>query len=554
MVEESRPVMSQSGAGRDPPPVWDGEDPSRRWRAMKRDILLWDDDVELPARKRGRLFRALTGKARLLAETVADEDLRKDDGVSRIVAHFDHLYAGPLQVASEKDFEVAVFSGHRIADEDTSHMTAFVSRKQIELTRYESQVALDKKTLYTEACQEDSSASSCSPWPTSADASVDQELTELLIFYEEENDVSFDSDDPDQVWIYDADLGLQEFDEETLEQQFASFADVQRAKNEKKKKTRGWTHPRQKGSGKGLTKGSPLSRGKGHFYPQSWDGPLSRNQTKGKGKGKDHFDQARRDRDQRRTQQGIRSISRQQLESKIRCWRCGQLGHRARDCKGERFPAVTTGRRAYFVHDFDPMCDEKSWAVLNNQSFTTIPSNLTLVDTGAVNALVGECQILAIDRLLKTFGLGTIPTQPPQGLGGIGGGVTPTMAVMMPIALGGIPGIMSTVVIPGPVPLLLPLPLMKSLGAIIDLPAQQVMWQEDCVSQIQQLSSGHIACNLFEGIEVFLTKSHVLLSLSALPGMNSTSCISLTICTTRAGRVNTISISATWARMTQTPP
>ena len=113
----------------------------------------------------------------------------------------------------------------------------------------------------------------------------------------------------------------------------------------------------------------------------------------------------------------MRSISRQQLESKIRCWRCGQLGHRARDCKGERLPAVSTGRRAYFVHDFDPESEEKSWAVLHNQSFTTIPSNLTLIDTGAVNALVGECQFLAIDRLLKTFGLGTVPTQPPQGLG-----------------------------------------------------------------------------------------------------------------------------------------
>ena len=130
--------MPQNGAGYDPPPVWDGEDPSHRWRTMRRDIVLWDDDSDLPTRKRGvRLLRALTGKARLLAETITDEDLRKDDGVSPIIAHFDQLYAGPLQAASERDFEVAVFSGHRKADED---MTAFVSRKQIEFTRYESQL------------------------------------------------------------------------------------------------------------------------------------------------------------------------------------------------------------------------------------------------------------------------------------------------------------------------------------------------------------------------------------------------------------------------------
>ena len=57
MADESRPVMSQIGMGRDPPPVWDGEDPSHRWRTMRRDIVLWDDGSDLPARKRGvRLF------------------------------------------------------------------------------------------------------------------------------------------------------------------------------------------------------------------------------------------------------------------------------------------------------------------------------------------------------------------------------------------------------------------------------------------------------------------------------------------------------------------
>ena len=325
MVEESRPVMPQNGAGRDPPPVWDGEDPSRRWRAMRRDILLWDDDVELPARKRGvRLFRALTGKARLLAETIADEDLRQDDGVSRIIAHFDNLYAGPLQVASERDFEVAVFSGHRKADED---MTAFVSRKQIEFTRYESQLGIqlpnalrgrlllkqaslnekqgtrvttlldgnrseeavraalcrldtdldvmsyatghtltsDKKTLYASA-PEDSSTSSRSPWSTEEQGEMDPELTDLLTFYEEENDVGFDSDDPDQVWIYDTDLGLQEFDEETLEQQFASFADVQRAKNEKKK-ARGLDTPSTERVWQRLDQGISASAGQGSLLP-----------------------------------------------------------------------------------------------------------------------------------------------------------------------------------------------------------------------------------------------------------------------------------------------
>ena len=67
---------------------------------------------------------------------------------------------------------------------------------------------------------------------------MDQELANLLTYYAEERDVGFDSDDPDQVWIYDADLGLQEFDKETLEQQFASFADVQRAKKREEESKR----------------------------------------------------------------------------------------------------------------------------------------------------------------------------------------------------------------------------------------------------------------------------------------------------------------------------
>eukprot|EP00971_Amphidinium_carterae_P064335 1274132-Amphidinium_carterae.1 len=57
--------------GRDPPPVWDGESPELRWRTIRRSLVLWSEDTEVPAAKQGlRLYRSSQGKAATMAELI----------------------------------------------------------------------------------------------------------------------------------------------------------------------------------------------------------------------------------------------------------------------------------------------------------------------------------------------------------------------------------------------------------------------------------------------------------------------------------------------------
>eukprot|EP00971_Amphidinium_carterae_P251151 4985261-Amphidinium_carterae.1 len=66
---------------RDPPPAWDGEEPAKRWRNYRRDLKMWESSTDIGPLKRGSLvFRAFTGKARILAEGLEDRVIQAEDG------------------------------------------------------------------------------------------------------------------------------------------------------------------------------------------------------------------------------------------------------------------------------------------------------------------------------------------------------------------------------------------------------------------------------------------------------------------------------------------
>eukprot|EP00971_Amphidinium_carterae_P332398 6466543-Amphidinium_carterae.2 len=77
----------------------------------------------------------------------------------------------------------------------------------------------------------------------------------------------------------------------------------------------------------------------------------------------------------------------------------------------------------------------------------------------------------------------------PSSIGGIGGGAEVVCTAQTPTAVAGIPGIISFIVITGEVPALFPLPLMRTLGGVIHLPRQCVIWteHEDCESPLIDL-------------------------------------------------------------------
>eukprot|EP00971_Amphidinium_carterae_P304894 6059048-Amphidinium_carterae.1 len=120
---------------RDPCPVWDGESPAERWRAVRRAVVLWSEDTDLVKSKHGgRFFRSLTGKAAALAECLSDDTIRAADGLQKILEYFDELYAGYLAIAQDRDVEDAIYGGQKKAAET---FISYCQRKVVEFKRYE---------------------------------------------------------------------------------------------------------------------------------------------------------------------------------------------------------------------------------------------------------------------------------------------------------------------------------------------------------------------------------------------------------------------------------
>eukprot|EP00971_Amphidinium_carterae_P346380 6487794-Amphidinium_carterae.1 len=388
-------VRTAHTGGRDPPPAWSGDDPLK-WRQTRRDLLLWANDSDTPASRQGtRFFRSLSGRARQLCDGLEDQLIMAPDGLMYIINHLDALYKGSLSVAKELEGEKALFSGHRTADEN---MVAYISRRQVELSRYETALgerlpeALKTKLIVRQAKLNTQQGHLLSTWTNgSRDLQVvlaalcrldterellglslgstaqskdmfeeeepeppesfvqspswSAEADELVQFYEEAHDVGEDSDAEDFVWILASDLQY-ELDEQVLDQQLASFSQVQKQKN-MLKKARGWFAPDTWKGGKGSEKGKPtkgLSTSTNSHPPS---GKSGKGLSKGKGsKTKGKYDLARQQRDERRVGQGLQRMHKSDLSRAVRCWRCGQLGHLSRNCPSASAPSTSTTAHA----------------------------------------------------------------------------------------------------------------------------------------------------------------------------------------------------------------
>ena len=77
---------------RDPPPIWDGKDPAKRWVQKRRELKMWARDSDLPPSKTGvslwRLGLPDDSPAKTLINGLTDDDklgkrFRKHDGCVR---------------------------------------------------------------------------------------------------------------------------------------------------------------------------------------------------------------------------------------------------------------------------------------------------------------------------------------------------------------------------------------------------------------------------------------------------------------------------------------
>eukprot|EP00971_Amphidinium_carterae_P299173 5943414-Amphidinium_carterae.6 len=115
-------------------------------------------------------------------------------------------------------------------------------------------------------------------------------------------------------------------------------------------------------------------------------------------------------------------------------------------------------------------------------------------------------QFLLHVELLKALNLGALPTRPPPAMRGIGGQTKTTSAALVPIGLGGTPGLLAVVICPGQTPTLLPLPLMRAWAGSIDLTNSVVTLESTHGrSVIEYLHSGHAAVDIIDGLDWFLS-------------------------------------------------
>eukprot|EP00971_Amphidinium_carterae_P265113 5258903-Amphidinium_carterae.3 len=142
-----------------------------------------------------------------------------------------------------------------------------------------------------------------------------------------------------------------------------------------------------------------------------------------------------------------------------------------------------------------------TWMEGQSTYFVTSP-HLAVVDTGAVNGVVGTTQFLISCQMLQQHRLHAQIDRECQGA---------------PSSLGGIAGgaevVCTAVTRDSPLPQwqefqclhFFPLPLMKALGGVIHLPKQCVMWTEhdNYESAIVELPSGHMGCSILDGVEKF---------------------------------------------------
>ena len=221
-------------------------------------------------------------------------------------------------------------------------------------------------------------------------------------------------------------------------------------------------------------------------------------------------------------------MTKEQLKKISKCNTCGKRGHWSEDCRqGGPSSSSTTGASAGSSTRLTGFCylgetsatttsasshytfaawnDGEAGASLDGPvsrswSFLTIPPGLAILDIGATQDIIGHHALSALESELGAKGLQPVVVPAPSAAPtGIGGQAQVLKAVLVPVAFGGVPGVVRFVVIEGHVPPLLSVGLLAHLGAKLDLESNEVYLKTIGVSlPMTRLPSGHRAIPLVQ--------------------------------------------------------
>ena len=213
-----------------------------------------------------------------------------------------------------------------------------------------------------------------------------------------------------------------------------------------------------------------------------------------------------------------RSMNRDELKKVTRCRRCGQKGHWEEDCKSPPKGGAKKGGAVAFSYCSSWHCagpsagsfisvtslrnlvqsiqapSESVW------NFLSLPSGVAIVDTGATQDLIGEHALKSFETALASFNLRVLRVAGPVNTpSGIGGTAVAKGIALVPLFLGGAPGVLEMTVLEGSVPPLLSVGFLDFLGATLDLPQNLLhLKQFDQTISMNRLPSGHRTIELFQ--------------------------------------------------------
>lgn len=160
-------------------------------------------------------------------------------------------------------------------------------------------------------------------------------------------------------------------------------------------------------------------------------------------------------------------------------------------------PLEMTGERIGLSQCFEPQDILSSGATF----FIGLMTNpaYAVVDTAAQDGLIGHQALERLKVQLADLGLQVSWTGRKAKAHGAGGAAKVIGIVAIPLCIGGNTGILEATVVEGEVPLLLPIRMLRQLGAVIDLPALCIHFSHfQRTLPLNVLPSGHVAIEIVD--------------------------------------------------------
>lgn len=297
-----------------------------------------------------------------------------------------------------------------------------------------------------------------------------------------------DADLENYVYLEEGDLN-QVFEESDLHEALATYQEVRRAIRDQRN-ARGWQPP-SKGRGKGGFGKANLNFGKG---PR---------------------------------------VHIESLKLRTKCAKCGVIGHWARECTsqpdefarqraGGSSPAKSSASSMAGKSGFVQIGSEVGGTSLmsmvehpltfgqfykcypkkdSNLEFNGLTTNAEqgIVDTAAQSGLIGEEAFNRLEKSLEERGLKPRKTNRQGQARGVGGEAISVGVAELPLGIAGVNGVLEVTIVKDEVPLLLPVSLLRDLGACVDLVNNELKLEKyDKKASMRVLKSGHVSVDVMD--------------------------------------------------------